>query len=50
MSKIYSYLSPQNYPKNKKIFQQYNTNFPNLEKEIFKLLNYSRINPQKYFN
>ena len=50
MSKIYSYLSPQNYQKNKKIFQQYNTNFPNLEKEIFKLINYLRINPEKYFN
>ena len=50
MSKKNSYLSPQNCYRNKIVFQQYNTNFPNLEKEIFKLINYLRINPEKYFH
>ena len=50
MSKKNSYLSPQNCYKNKILFQQYNTNFRNLEKEIFKLINYLRINPEKYFH
>ena len=48
MSRKNSYLSPQNYKRNKIIF--HNTNFPKLEEEIFKLINYLRINPEKYFN
>ena len=46
-SNIY-FLSPQNYKKNMKLFEQYSPNFPKLEKEILKLINYLRISPDKY--
>ena len=48
MSNNIYFLSPQNYHKNMEIFEQYNPNFPKLEKEILKLINYLRINPDKY--
>ena len=50
MSKNNIYFSPQNFEKNRILFQQYNPDFPLLEKEILKLINYMRTNPEKYFN
>ena len=42
------FFSPKNYQRNNILFQQYNPNFPKLEKEILKLINYLRTNPEKY--
>ena len=50
MSKNNIYFSPQNFERNRILFQQYNPDFPILEKEILKLINYMRTNPEKYFN
>ena len=50
MSNERNFLSPQNIKRGKVIFPQYNFNFQGLEKQIFKLINYLRINPEKYLN
>ena len=50
MSKKNYYLSPQNFKRNKILLSHYNTNFSSLEKEILKLINYLRTNPEKYLN
>lgn len=50
MSKNNIYFSPQNFERNRILFQQYNPDFPMLEKDILKLINYMRTNPEKYFN
>ena len=50
MSKNNIYFSPQVFERNRILFQQYNPDFPILEKEILKLINYMRTNPEKYFN
>ena len=50
MSKKNYYFSPQNFNRNRILLSHYNTNFPILEREILKLINYLRTNPQKYLN
>ena len=50
MSKNNIYFSPQNFERNRILFPQYNPDFSFLEKEILKLINYMRTNPEKYFN
>ena len=50
MSKISYCLSPQISYHNKILLPQYITNASLMEKEIFKLINYLRINPEKYLN
>ena len=42
------FLSPQHYKNNLKLFQKFYTIYPKLEKDIFKLINYLRINSEKY--
>ena len=50
MSNDNIYFSPQNFERNRILFQQYKPDFPMLEKEILKLINYMRTSPEKYFN
>ena len=52
MSNINFSISPQNSYQNKMLFPQYITSasFLKLEKEIFKLINYLRLSPEKYLN
>ena len=45
-----NFISPQNSKSRKAIFPQHNINFQSLEKDIFKLINYLRVNPEKYMN
>ena len=47
MSKNNIYFSPQVFERNRILFQQYNPDFPILEKEILKIINYKHTNPEK---
>ena len=50
MSNKNYYLSPTSYLNNKSLLSQNNLNYIKLEKEILHLINYLRINPEKYLN